>query len=282
MVLEGGGAGRARAAAVVSTGLGLLAMVSAPLARSAAAPGHADPAPAATVTASASVAPAAGEAPSRPSRTVPKDPEWVHGSGAAKALVYAPAVAAASPRPVTVLMHGLCGHPQNSCAPFVDVATSRGWLVCPQGEDACGTGARWHLRPADDAQVIEDSVAELGRGHAGDVDGAAGRILVGFSMGGIAAVQIAQSASPGTYAGLVVIASQIQPDARALERAGIKRVVFAAGDLDMTSAPLQADARALDARGLPTRFVSLGRFGHGYPADMKDRMREPMEWVAGG
>jgi hypothetical protein len=61
----------------------------------------------------------------------------------------------------------------------------------------------------------------------------------------------------------------------------VQRVVLAAGDLDMTSAPLQRDARALDAQGVATRFVSLGRFGHGYPADMEERMREPMQWVAG-
>ena len=55
-----------------------------------------------------------------------------------------------------------------------------------------------------------------------------------------------------------------------LRKAGVKRVVLA-GDLDMTSAPLQQDARALAAQGMPTRFVSLGKFGHGYPADMQER-----------
>jgi hypothetical protein len=42
-----------------------------------------------------------------------------------------------------------------------------------------------------------------------------------------------------------------------------------------------ADARLLERAGIPTRFVSLGSFGHGYPADMEERMREPMAWVAG-
>jgi hypothetical protein len=50
----------------------------------------------------------------------------------------------------------------------------------------------------------------------------------------------------------------------------------------MTSAPLQEDARLLAAQGVATRFVSLGRFGHGYPADMEQRMREPMQWVGAG
>jgi hypothetical protein len=110
--------------------------------------------------------------------------------------------------------------------------------------------------------------------------------LVGFSLGGIAAVRIAQSAQNtqegrGRYTGLVVIASQVHPDAALLARAGVRRVVLAAGDLDLTSAPLQEDARVLNRAGIPTRFVSLGPFGHGYPPDMADRMREPMAWVVG-
>ena len=39
-------------------------------------------------------------------------------------------------------------------------------------------------------------------------------------------------------------------------------------------------AKELAAHGLATRFVSLGHVGHGYPADMQERMREPMQWVA--
>lgn len=97
-------------------------------------------------------------------------------------------------------------------------------------------------------------------------------------------MRIAQNAEgpPGLYAGLVVIASQVHPDAALLRKAGVKRVVLAAGDLDITSKPLREDARILDQSGVSTRFVSLGAFGHGYPADMEERMREPMAWVAGG
>jgi predicted esterase len=137
------------------------------------------------------------------------------------------------------------------------------------------------LHGTDDAQLVEASVRAVVREHEGEVDASAPRVLVGFSLGGIAAVQIAQG-STARYVGLVVIASQVHPDAAALRKAGVKRVVLAAGDLDMTSAPLREDARSLDAQGMPTRFVSLGKFGHGYPADMQERMREPMQWVAGG
>jgi predicted esterase len=282
--------------AMVCTALGLAAMIVAPLARVATATPNAS-APAAPIAA-ASIAPVASAASvgERPAARVhvAEAPAWVESEAfAGKAFVYPPhesprsnesgtdATSSATLRPVTVMLHGMCGHPQSACAPFVDVSTSRGWLVCPRGEDPCGGGTRWRLHGPDDAQLVEGSVRALVRGHEGEVDATARRVIVGFSLGGIAAVQIAE-ASSGKYSGLVVIASQVHPDAEALRKAGVQRVVLAAGDFDMTSAPLQEDARLLAARGVSTRFVSLGRYGHGYPPDMEQRMREPMQWVAGG
>jgi predicted esterase len=204
-------------------------------------------------------------------------------ASASEPVVYAPQRASASPQPVTVLLHGLCGDPGRACAPFVEASTARGWLVCPRGEDACGDGSRWRVRPEEDMERVEASIRAIARNRTELVDAQAPRVLVGFSLGGIAAVRIAQSGEepPGLYAGLVVIAAQVHPDPERLKRAGIRRVVLAAGDLDMTSKPLQEDALRMAQAGVPTRFVSIGKFGHGYPADMEDRMREPMAWVAG-
>ena len=90
---------------------------------------------------------------------------------------------------------------------------------------------------------------------------------------------IAANADPGTAADTIVLGSgtytlSIPNVGGAQENSALT------GDLDITSAPLQKDARTLEAQGLMTRFVSLGHFGHGYPADMAARMREPMQWVA--
>ncbi len=305
MVADTGRARRARAAAMVCTALGMAAMIAAPLAREATAkpgdapapataapaPANAAPAPSTAAPAPAASAPAqpVGEEPAARARH-PEAPGWVEAvavSGVAgRAFVYppreTPAPAPRAGKPVTVMLHGMCGHPQSACGPFVDVSTTRGWLVCPQGEDPCGGGTRWRVGGPDDARLVEGSVRGVLRDHEGEVDPAAPRVIAGFSLGGTAAVRIAQASEHGTYVGLVVIASQVHPEAAALEKAGVRRVVLAAGDLDMTSAPLQEDARALSAAGLPTRFVSLGRYGHGYPPDMQERMREPMQWVAGG
>jgi predicted esterase len=261
-------------------------MVAAPLANKALADppreARAPAAPPASVAEAPGAPPPVAEQGTPRALSEPESPRWVEAGGAAgRALVYPPKAESPSPRPVTVLLHGMCGHPQSACGPFVDVATSRGWLVCPRGQDECGGGTRWRLRGGEDARLVDASVLALAQQRDGAVDRTAPRLIVGFSLGGTAAVQIAE-ASHGVYAGLVVIASLVHPDAGRLLRAGVKRVVLAAGDLDMTSAPLQEDARILARLGLPVRFVSLGRFGHGYPADMAERMREPMQWVAQG
>lgn len=261
-----GGDGRVRTArrlAMLCTGMGMVAMMLAPLARTACA----------TPT-------EGGESTALAERSLATEAR--HESDSVPAVFYPPHDNLICPRPVTVLLHGLCGDPRSACAPFIETSTARGWLVCPRAEDACGGGSRWRLRPEDDIRRVEESVRALARERAGEIDVSSPRVLVGFSLGGIAAVRIAQSAQPpGLYSGLVVIASQVHPNAELLKKAGVKRVVLAAGDFDMTSKPLQEDARLLDHAGLPTRFVSLGRFGHGYPADMDARMRQPMAWVAG-
>jgi predicted esterase len=284
MLRQRDGARAARTMATVCTAAGMAAMILAPLARTAEATAPGASVPGAAATAGAPTSPpvaSVGEQPP-PRQHAPEAPAWVEAEApAGKAFVYPPQGESEAARPVTVMLHGMCGAPQSACAPFVDVATSRGWLVCPRAEDACGGGTRWRLHGPDDGQLVEASVRALVRDHQGQVDAAAPRVIVGFSLGGIAAVQIAQGTT-GQYVGLVVVASLVHPDASALKKAGVKRVVLAAGDLDMTSAPLQQDARTLAAQGVAARFVSLGRFGHGYPADMEERMREPMRWVASG
>ena len=275
---------RARTMAVVCTALGMAAMIVAPMARSAPPRMSSSPTPWASARATPassaigeSTTPSGGVAP-------PETAGWIE-AGDAQAFAYPSRRTAASnlPSVTTVMLHGLCGHPESACAPFVEASTERGWLVCPRGEDACGGGSRWRLRPDEDGKLVEASLGALTREHPDTAHASAPRILVGFSLGGIAAVRIAQAEAEGhgRYAGLVVIASQVHPDGALLEKAGVRRVVLAAGDMDMTSAPLQEDARALNRLGLPTRFVSLGHFGHGYPPDMAELMRAQIAWVAG-
>ena len=136
---------RARRLAMLCTGLGMGAMMLAPLARPACA------------------TPTTGMSRSaRRDRHSAEAPRWLDDR---HAVVYRPQRALDSPQPVTVLLHGLCGDPAG-VRPFVDASTARGWLVCPSGEDLCGGGARWRLRPEDDTRRVEESLGALARERA--------------------------------------------------------------------------------------------------------------------
>jgi 2-methylisocitrate lyase-like PEP mutase family enzyme len=60
------------------------------------------------------------------------------------------------------------------------------------------------------------------------------------------------------------MSADVTPDVRELREVGVKRVAFAAGELDGTYAPLQRVAERLAREGIETRFTSLGRVGHVY------------------
>ena len=64
-----------------------------------------------------------------------------------------------------------------------------------------------------------------------------------------------------------------------LGRAGIRRVVFAAGDQDGSRATMMRAATKLAAGGIPTRYVSLGNIGHWLPDDLDERLGPGIAWV---
>jgi predicted esterase len=173
----------------------------------------------------------------------------------------------------------MCGHPENACPWFAEGATPHGWLVCPRGPNVCGSGASWGSREEDE-RLVESAITRASAQWPGEVSARSGRTLVGFSLGGIVALDLAQK-SEGKYVGLVLIAAQARPNAALLKKAGVHRVVMAAGDYDMTHDTMESDARALDAAGLSARFVSLGKVGHTFPRDMSTRMKDALDWVAG-
>ena len=140
---------RARRMAMMCTAIGLGAMMLAPLAR----PARATPTE-------------GGESAASAERSLEAEGRGTE-EGKAAAVFYPPQNGQASPRPVTVLLHGLCGDPRRACAPFVDASTARGWLVCPRGEDSCEGGSRWRLRPEDDARRVEESLGAVARDRAG-------------------------------------------------------------------------------------------------------------------
>src|SRR5450432_3165046 len=118
---------------------GLVAALSSPSKTSAAA----EPTP--------TPAPTPAPAPeSRPVIDLPATPDL-------PGVVIFPA-RASGPRPITVVLHGMCGEPLRTCSHFAAQVTETANLICPRASQQCtGGGASWPHTGF--AQAVEAAVA---------------------------------------------------------------------------------------------------------------------------
>lgn len=209
-------------------------------------------------------------------RARPTDAEWVRADAFdADVLVYPPRSGAAR-APVAVMLHGMCGAPASTCPWFASAVARDHWLVCPTGNARCpGAGATWQWR--DNAALVAAAVAGVAKAHPGEVDPAPG-MLIGFSWGALAAVDVAQRGA-GRWSSLVLVAADVRPDAALLARAGVRRVYMGAGDGDMMKAPMLAASERLARGGVASTFVSLGNVGHTFPRDMETWVARAVAWT---
>jgi predicted esterase len=189
-----------------------------------------------------------------------------------------PPADASDARPAIVFLHGMWSSPEDACATFEPAAAPYGFLVCPRGNAPLGEGKMWAGTYASVAPSVHAALDAAGALAPGRLDRTGGGTLVGYSNGAYFAAEIALH-EPGRWTGLVLLSMHLELDASRLRAAGVRRVVLAAGDKDMAGASMKTLAGALDAAGLPTRFVSLGAGGHELPRDLDSRMVEPVAWV---
>ncbi len=139
----------------------------------------------------------------------------------------------------------------------------------------------WSGGYADVAHSIHaalDAADALAPGERATQDGT----LIGYSNGAYFAAEVAYS-EPGRWSGLVLLSMKLDLDAKRLARAGVKRVLLAAGDRDDVHTSMQDLASRLNQNGSPVeaRYMSLGDVGHPFPADMPTRMCAAIAWVRG-
>jgi len=176
-----------------------------------------------------------------------------------------------------VYLHGMWASPEDSCSFFEPAAAQVGPLVCPRGNLPPSAGGAWGGALAA-KRVHLDEALVAARAH-GPL--APEGVLVGFSSGALFALELAQH-EPGRWPALVLMSMHLSTSAAALKAAAVRRVVLAAGEQDGSFAHLRALATTLDAGGVATRFVSLGKVGHHFAVDMEARMADAIAWVRGG
>lgn len=211
--------------------------------------------------------------------TTPAEPHYVSVPSTGGDVIVVPPDAAArkrsGPLPVSVFLHGMCDPPENECGYFASAFAKRGWLLCPRARLRCeGGGTMWHH--VRKHETIEASVEAVAERYAGALD-VGDRTLVGFSLGAIAAADIAARA-PGRYRRVLLLGAKTHPRPAQWKAAGVARVLFAAGRRDMMHWVMVRDAcRA--RRHLPSRFLGMGDVGHWFARDMDAWLGRALAWL---
>ena len=207
----------------------------------------------------------------------PSAPETLSETDDAPGVIAIPPLPRSAPRPVTVMLHGMCDEPENECPWFQSSVTRNSWLLCPRASLRCqGGGSIWSGKGFE--ETVERSVQRAKAEFPGTIDDAGGRTLVGFSLGAIRGMDLAHDGR-GRYSGVILIGAKIFPNAERLRRAGVQRIVLAAGERDMMKWQMVGQAKRLARQRFPVAFMSMGPVGHWFPRDMDQR--RALDWVHG-
>jgi len=183
--------------------------------------------------------------------------------------------------PLVVFLHATCMDPRPVCDLVGHAGREGTFLVCPSGNDTCFGAPDWHgpaeVKSAFLTSALEKVEQRWGKYIAHD------DTLIGWSRGAFAArdilyADVARGAA-SRFTSLVLIAADVTPDPVRLTKAGIRRVLFTAGDQDGARTTMQRAAAKLTAAGIPARYISLGPIGHWLPDDFDQRLSPGIAWV---
>jgi predicted esterase len=187
---------------------------------------------------------------------------------------------ASGPRPLTVVLHGMCGEPSRTCSHFAAEVTESSNLICPRASQRCeGGGVSWPR--AGFAAAVEAAIERAKSALPIPADEERGRTLIGYSLGAYRALDIAES-TPGTYPRVMLIGANVVLDRRRLTENGVLRVLLSAGAWDMMHDPMQREAARAVRTGISARFLDLGPAGHAFGASFPGYLPDALAWLGAG
>lgn len=183
--------------------------------------------------------------------------------------------------PMTVLLHGICNNPRVTCGWFHEEDLGPTWQVCPAGNVPCGgDGYQWSVHsPERLERHVLGGVAHTQERYGARIS-PEDAVLVGFSLGAVAAVTLLASGTQ-RFSGVVLVGASVSPSAEQLALAGVRRIALAAGDHDGAAPAMRRAAASLRKRGVQARFESLGRVGHVIPDSTSAPIGRLIDWARG-
>jgi len=195
--------------------------------------------------------------------------------GAAPGVVFF-AARATGPRPITVVLHGMCGDAARTCSHFADAVTASAHLICPRASARCaGGGASF---PEQGVEEAVQSAVSRAKSILGEVDESRGRTLIGYSLGAFRALRIAQTAA-AEYPRVMLIGAKVTLDPQKLEQNGVERMLLCAGNWDMMHDHMRREAGRVQGGRVKTCFLDMGPMGHGLTANFDEYLPQALAWL---
>jgi predicted esterase len=188
-------------------------------------------------------------------------------------------------RPVLMYLHGRGGNPMEDCRKWARVGTQFGWVVCPQGPEDRGGGARSWLNSVDAGKdTIEATLQALREKYHRKVQ-LKGNILVGFSEGAFIGMQVGLR-DPKTWSRWLILAANDQywwgDTAELLKenRKKYKRIYLLTGETDEVAESTVRVGDMVREAKIPVKVKIKPGMGHEVPADrMISTYRRPLLWL---
>ncbi len=181
-------------------------------------------------------------------------------------------------------LHGQCAHPSYSCGQWLDAGIERGFVVCPTGNERCGSPIgppQWDESFALMDQDLERGIAAASRAEGDGGISRAGSVMTGFSRGGWAAIDVVRR-HPGRWPFLIVIEADVTMNAALLRAAKVERVALIAADHGTELAGERSTVDALKAAGFPAELFVMPGSWHLYSTNIDAIMRQALAFVLAG
>ena len=212
------------------------------------------------------------------------EPSRLEVSGHADAFYYRPR--GRGLRPVIMYLHGRGGNPSEDCRKWARVGTQFGWVVCPQGAEDRGGGARSWQNSSQSGKDITDATLHALREQFKHRVQTRHNILIGFSEGAFVAMQLGLH-DPLKWDRWLILAANDQywfGDTEAIlkeDRRKFRRVYLLTGENDEVAENTSKVGEMLKKAKIPHKVKIVPGLGHEIPADrMVTTYRRPLLWLS--
>jgi predicted esterase len=198
---------------------------------------------------------------------------------------YVPPRAKGGKKPVLVWLHGRGGNPESDCRKWAKVTADLGWLLCPSGPENRGGGGRGWNNSWPSAKQAVDAAVEAFHEKFGEKIQRKDHILIGFSEGALAAMNIGVREPERFSRWLILAANDVYWGAEGLgelrkSKKKFKKIYLLTGEKDMVVENTRRVYEHIQQEQIKVRIWTPEDIGHEVPGDrMRTFYRRPLRWL---